>query len=191
MDLGRYLENRKFMETGDLIDVEGFEWYSRIIQWQTRKDLPKPNPTPLKHISSHSGMVIRVRYPADRVFILHATSKRGVHDLVLSNYLKTLNGNAWWIPLNRKEADKVAPRHYDGVMAGFLWDQLGMLYDFPGALSVRLPWIRERLLAWYCSELGNAALAKVNLAVKKEKVSPTELRNHAMYMPENAVLLTP
>lgn len=162
MDTTSYESHRHEMQTGDLLAFHGTGLVSRLIQWRTKSDL------------NHVSMVLRLAEAgAERLLMVHATSKYGVQLLPVSRYLSCYRGEAWWVQLNHDLARQLNAT-YRSVLTKFLLEQTGRRYDTRGVTRFLLPWVRESQADYFCSELIATALATAGLT-QATWVSPAQM----------------
>jgi hypothetical protein len=66
--------------------------------------------------------------------------------------------------------------------------RLGGRYDIAGVLAFKLPFVRQRLNWWFCSEIVTAALQQAGLlgGVQPHRISPNRLHRLAVRLAQGA-----
>ena len=134
-DLREYNVFRPFMYPGDKVSFEGSGFVSTLI----------------KILSKRSHVASIVRFPWDRVGLMEADQGE-VNARALSRKLKYYKGKAYWHPL-RDEF-----KSYRKVMDEFLWNQLGIKYDFKSLFANMLGRVNTNADQYFCSELCGDAI---------------------------------
>jgi hypothetical protein len=65
-----------------------------------------------------------------------------------------------------------------GVVRHWCIDRVGGWYDLPGVLAFKLPFVREQLGWWFCSEIAVAALQQVG---RFEELVPHRVSPNALF----------
>lgn len=162
MDTTTYLSYRPLIQTGDILAVNGKGFASSVIKLWTRSKF------------SHVALFVRLKdVDMDRVFILHAMLKGGVHLLPASRYLSGLNGGAYWVPIDSKKASQINPNFREDIVR-FSFTQLGRKYDSRAILGFAFRFLKQNQESYFCSELASEALREAGLDDRDSFVDPGE-----------------
>lgn len=183
-----YEEAREKMQPGDVIAFSGKGDVSEIIKLFTRSEV------------SHVGVVFKTKQlndtDPDRFMntLMESTSLDGTSGVLmtlLSDRVKTYDGNLWWLPLSAVSRKKLKIVEF----FDFLVKQEGKAYDTKQAIKSAIdalddiPFLRglnynkEDFSKFFCSELVTAALeyAGVINNVNSSEVTPIDLCNFSIY----------
>ncbi len=160
---------RTLVQTGDLALCSGTLPFSRLIQWATGSPW------------SHIAMIVRLE-ELDRVMVIEAVAKDGVHLVPLSRFLSGGDAKhekpfAGTCVIARH--DDFAARAAGGGLRkldDFAFDRLGTPFSpfeiakigfriFLGAFGVRIPRMAAPDDEYFCSEYLAACFAKVGIAI--------------------------
>ena len=179
-----YEEARNLMQPGDVIAFSGKGNISELVKMVTLADV------------SHVGVILQTKVVDDetgRFFnqVIESTTLKGckgVRISRLSDYLRTYEGEVWWLPLDKKirECCFNQKEFYD-----FLFQQNGKPYDTLQAINSAvdvLDWLgatlnQEDFSKFFCSELVAAAFEQAGAVgpVNASEVTPIDLCRWRIY----------